>query len=118
MPKGSTVVDFAYAVHTDLGDKTVGAKVNGRHVPLRTQLNNGDMVEILKSKAQEPQPTWLNFVTTERRVRQSVAMSGTANATSWSPSAASSTEEIAERMPAKIGKKALDAAVDTAEARK
>jgi GTP diphosphokinase / guanosine-3',5'-bis(diphosphate) 3'-diphosphatase len=112
LPKGSTVVDFAYAVHTDLGDKTVGAKVNGRHVPLRTQLNNGDMVEILKSKAQEPQPTWLNFVTTGKaraairrhvrhRERDELVAIGR-----------KLYEEIAERMPGKIGKKALTAAVE------
>ena len=47
LPKGATPVDFAYAVHTDLGDRTVGAKVNGRVVPLRTMLENGDQVEIL-----------------------------------------------------------------------
>ncbi|MFD1610423.1 RelA/SpoT family protein [Sphingomonas tabacisoli] len=64
LPKGATPVDFAYAVHTDLGDQTVGAKVNGRVVPLRTPIENGDQVQILKSKAQEPQPGWLNFVTT------------------------------------------------------
>ncbi len=112
LPKGSTVVDFAYAVHTDLGDKTVGAKVNGRHVPLRTQLNNGDMVEILKSKAQEPQPTWLNFVTTGKaraairrhvrhRERDELVAIGR-----------KLYEEVAERMPGKIGKKALAAAVE------
>ncbi|HNW18373.1 MAG TPA: bifunctional (p)ppGpp synthetase/guanosine-3',5'-bis(diphosphate) 3'-pyrophosphohydrolase [Sphingorhabdus lacus] len=112
LPKGSTVVDFAYAVHTDLGDKTVGAKLNGRHVPLRTQLNNGDMVEILKSKAQEPQPTWLNFVTTGKaraairrhvrhRERDELVAIGR-----------KLYEEIAQRLPAKIGKKALTAAVD------
>ena len=64
LPKGATSVDFAYAVHTDLGDQTVGAKVNGRVVPLRTLLDNGDQVEILASKAQHPQPSWLRFVTT------------------------------------------------------
>ncbi|HEY0625285.1 MAG TPA: bifunctional (p)ppGpp synthetase/guanosine-3',5'-bis(diphosphate) 3'-pyrophosphohydrolase [Allosphingosinicella sp.] len=64
LPKGATPVDFAYAVHTDLGDQTVGAKVNGRVMPLRTPLENGDQVEILVSKAQHPQPAWLNFVVT------------------------------------------------------
>jgi RelA/SpoT family (p)ppGpp synthetase len=64
LPKGATPVDFAYAVHTDLGDQTVGAKINGRVIPLRTQIENGDQVEILRSKAQEPQPGWLNFVIT------------------------------------------------------
>ncbi|MFT3965934.1 MAG: bifunctional (p)ppGpp synthetase/guanosine-3',5'-bis(diphosphate) 3'-pyrophosphohydrolase [Sphingobium sp.] len=64
LPKGSTPVDFAYAVHTNLGNQTVGAKVNGRVVPLRTPLENGDQVEILKSDAQEPQPGWLSFAVT------------------------------------------------------
>ncbi len=56
LPKGATPVDFAYAVHTDLGDQTVGSKINGRVMPLRTPLDNGDQVEILVSKAQHPQP--------------------------------------------------------------
>ncbi|HEX8640309.1 MAG TPA: bifunctional (p)ppGpp synthetase/guanosine-3',5'-bis(diphosphate) 3'-pyrophosphohydrolase [Allosphingosinicella sp.] len=64
LPKGATPIDFAYAVHTDLGDQTVGAKINGRVMPLRTPLNNGDQVEILVSKAQHPQPTWLSYVVT------------------------------------------------------
>ncbi|MBB3983064.1 GTP pyrophosphokinase [Sphingobium fontiphilum] len=64
LPKGSTPVDFAYAVHTTLGNQTVGAKVNGRVVPLRTPLENGDQVEILKSGGQSPQPNWLTFVVT------------------------------------------------------
>ncbi|CCW17801.1 GTP pyrophosphokinase, (p)ppGpp synthetase II / Guanosine-3',5'-bis(diphosphate) 3'-pyrophosphohydrolase [Sphingobium indicum BiD32] len=64
LPKGSTPVDFAYAVHTSLGNQTVGAKVNGRVVPLRTSLENGDQVEILKSAGQEPQPGWLTFAIT------------------------------------------------------
>jgi GTP diphosphokinase / guanosine-3',5'-bis(diphosphate) 3'-diphosphatase len=64
LPKGATPIDFAYAVHTDLGDQTVGAKINGRVMPLRTPLDNGDQVEILVSKAQHPQPTWLSYVVT------------------------------------------------------
>ena len=64
LPKGATPVDFAYAVHTDLGDQTVGAKVNGRVVPLRTGLENGDQVQILRSRGQEPQPGWLGFAIT------------------------------------------------------
>ncbi|WP_294394118.1 bifunctional (p)ppGpp synthetase/guanosine-3',5'-bis(diphosphate) 3'-pyrophosphohydrolase [uncultured Sphingomonas sp.] len=64
LPKGSTPVDFAYQVHTDLGDQTVGAKINGRVVPLRTVIQNGDQVQILRSKAQEPQVAWLNFIST------------------------------------------------------
>lgn len=64
LPKGATPIDFAYAVHTDLGDQAVGAKVNGRVVPLRTEIANGDSVQILRSKAQVPQSNWLNFAIT------------------------------------------------------
>jgi GTP diphosphokinase / guanosine-3',5'-bis(diphosphate) 3'-diphosphatase len=64
LPKGATPIDFAYAVHTTLGDQAVGAKINGRVVPLRTTIENGDQVQILKSKAQEPQPWWLSIAIT------------------------------------------------------
>jgi GTP diphosphokinase / guanosine-3',5'-bis(diphosphate) 3'-diphosphatase len=64
LPRGATAVDFAYAVHTEVGDTCVGAKVNGRLVPLRTQLQNGDQVEIVRSKAQTPSPAWETFVVT------------------------------------------------------
>src|SRR5579862_4632091 len=64
LPRGSTPVDFAYAVHSEIGDTCVGAKINGRLVPLRTQLQNGDQVEIVTSKVQTPSPTWERFVVT------------------------------------------------------
>ena len=64
LSKGASPIDFAYAVHTDLGDQAVGAKINGRVVPLRTVIDNGDQVQILRSKAQEPQPGWMNFAIT------------------------------------------------------
>jgi len=64
LPRGATPVDFAYAVHTNVGDTCVGSKVNGRIAPLRTALENGDQVEIMRSSAQTPSPTWLNFVVT------------------------------------------------------
>jgi guanosine-3',5'-bis(diphosphate) 3'-pyrophosphohydrolase len=64
LPKGSTPIDFAYAVHSNIGDQAVGAKVNGRVVPLRTEIAQGDQVQILRSKAQEPQANWLNFAIT------------------------------------------------------
>ena len=64
LPRGATPVDFAYAVHSEVGDHTVGAKVNGRIVPLKTELSNGDQVEIITSRAQSPSPTWESFVVT------------------------------------------------------
>ncbi len=64
LPKGATPIDFAYAVHTDLGDQSVGAKINGRVVPLSTVIENGDQVAILNSRAQEPQPAWLDVAIT------------------------------------------------------
>jgi GTP pyrophosphokinase len=64
LPRGATPVDFAYAVHSQIGDTCVGAKINGRLLPLRTELANGDQVEIVTSKAQTPSPTWERFVVT------------------------------------------------------
>ncbi len=64
LPRGATAVDFAYAVHSEVGDTCVGAKINGRMMPLRTQLRNGDQIEVLTSKAQTPSPTWERFVVT------------------------------------------------------
>jgi GTP pyrophosphokinase len=64
LPRGATPVDFAYAVHSQIGDTCVGSKINGRIVPLRTQLSNGDQVEIITSRAQTPSPTWERFVVT------------------------------------------------------
>ena len=75
LPAGATAVDFAYAVHSEIGDKCVGAKINGRHMPLQTVLENGDQVEIITSKVQTPQPTWDRFVVTSKaraRIRRFV----------------------------------------------
>ncbi len=66
LPLGSTPLDFAYSIHTEIGDHCIGAKVNGKIVPLRHQLNSGDTVEILKSPSQTPQREWLKFVRTTR----------------------------------------------------
>ena len=64
LPRGATPIDFADAVHSQVGDTCVGSKINGRMLPLRTQLANGDQVEIITSKAQTPSPTWERFVVT------------------------------------------------------
>jgi len=77
LPQGATAVDFAYAVHSEIGDSCVGAKVNSRIVPLNKQLRNGDQVEILTSKVQTPSPTWEKFVVTGKaraRIRRFVLL--------------------------------------------
>ena len=111
LPKGSTPVDFAYAVHSDLGSFAVGAKINGRHMPLRTVLANGDVVEVIKSRNASPQLSWLGFVVTgkaraaiRRAVRQKEKQELAAIGRKL-------FEEIVERLPSKIGKKAVKDAV-------
>jgi GTP pyrophosphokinase len=64
LPRGATPVDFAYAVHSEVGDTCVGAKINGRLMPLRTQLQNGDQVEIMTARGNTPSPQWERFVVT------------------------------------------------------
>jgi GTP pyrophosphokinase len=66
MPRGATVVDFAYAIHSDVGNRAIGATVNGEQAALRTELNNGDVVEIITSPHARPNPSWLGFVKTGR----------------------------------------------------
>ncbi|MET0373777.1 MAG: bifunctional (p)ppGpp synthetase/guanosine-3',5'-bis(diphosphate) 3'-pyrophosphohydrolase, partial [Rhizorhabdus sp.] len=111
LPKGSTAVDFAYDVHTNLGNAAVGAKINGRLMPLRTRLANGDVVEIIKSGSSGPQLAWLGFVVTGKaraairravraKERQEIAAIG-----------AKLFDEIVSRLPGKIGKKATAAGV-------
>lgn len=107
LPKGATPIDFAYAVHSNLGDQAVGAKINGRVVPLRTEIANGDQVQILRSKAQEPQANWMNFAVTgkaraaiRRHIRnrereQSVALGHKLY------------EEIVQRLPVPLGPEAM-----------
>ena len=64
LPRGATAVDFAYAVHTDIGNRCVAAKINQELMPLRTELKNGDRVEIITAAHARPNPLWLNFVAT------------------------------------------------------
>ncbi len=66
LPRGATTVDFAYSVHTDIGNRCVAAKVNFELVPLRTELNNGDRVEIITAPHAHPNPAWLSFVVTSK----------------------------------------------------
>jgi RelA/SpoT family (p)ppGpp synthetase len=66
LPRGSTCVDFAYAVHTDVGNRCVAAKIDRRLMPLRTPIENGQTVEIITAKSAHPNPTWVNFVATAK----------------------------------------------------
>jgi guanosine-3',5'-bis(diphosphate) 3'-pyrophosphohydrolase len=66
LPRGATAVDFAYAIHSNIGDRTVAARINGEQVPLRTELKNGDVVEIVTAPVSTPNPAWLGFVRTGR----------------------------------------------------
>ena len=112
LPKGSTAVDFAYAVHTDLGHTAVGAKINGRHVPLRTRLNNGDVIEVIKSEGAEPQLSWLGFVITGKAraaIRRAVRAKERAEVAEIGSKL---FDEIASRLPQRIGKKAVSAATE------
>ena len=66
LPRGATPVDFAYAVHTDIGNRCVAAKIDRRLVPLKTTLNNGDTVEIVTARSARPHPNWVNYVVTAK----------------------------------------------------
>ena len=65
-PKGATMIDFAYSIHSEVGEKCMGAKVNGKMVPLRCPLKNGNIIEVITSPKQHPSKDWLNFVKTPR----------------------------------------------------
>ena len=111
LPKGATSIDLAYDVHTDLGNAAVGAKINGRHVPLRTVLNNGDVVEIIKSRTSAPQLSWLGFVVTGKAraaIRRAVRQKEREELAAIGRKL---FDEIVERLPSTIGRKAVTAAV-------
>jgi len=115
LPKGSTPVDFAYSVHSDLGNFAVGAKINGRHMPLRTVLANGDVVEIIKNRSASPQLSWLGFVVTGKAraaIRRAVRQKERAEIAAIGRQL---FDEIADRLPSKIGKKAVRDAVKRLE---
>ena len=75
LPKGATALDFAFSIHSNLGTKCVGAKVNGKNVPIKYVLNNGDQVEVLTSASQKPNQAWLKIATTSKakgKIRQAL----------------------------------------------
>jgi GTP pyrophosphokinase len=76
LPRGATLIDFAYAIHSEVGDNCTGAKINSRIVPLRNELQNGDVIEILTTPNSKPSRDWLNYATTSRarnRIRHWIA---------------------------------------------
>lgn len=111
LPKGATPVDFAYAVHTSLGDQAVGAKINGRVVPLRTVIETGDQVQILQSKAQQPQPMWMSFAVTGKAraaIRRFVRLKDRTESIALGRKI---YEEIVGRLPTRLGPEAQKAAI-------
>ena len=113
LPKGATPIDFAYAIHTRIGDSCVGAKVDGSRVPLWTKLKNGQSVTIIRAEGQRPQPTWEDMVITGRAksaIRRSLR--GEQRATQIRLG-----REIARVALERVGKKATDKALATAAKR-
>lgn len=111
LPKGATPVDFAYAVHTNVGDQAVGAKINGRVMPLRTVIETGDQVQILQSKAQQPQPLWMNFAVTGKAraaIRRFVRLKDRTESIALGRKI---YEEIIGRLPTRLGPEAQKAAM-------
>jgi RelA/SpoT family (p)ppGpp synthetase len=111
LPKGATPIDFAYAVHTDLGDQAVGAKVNGRVVSLKTVIDNGDQVQILRSKAQAPQAAWLNIATTGKALAAIRRHLRHAERDEGVKLGRKIYDDIVRRLPAPIGTDALPQAL-------
>ncbi|WP_395685756.1 RelA/SpoT family protein [Aestuariivirga sp.] len=110
LPKGATPIDFAYAVHTSVGDSCVGAKINGSHAPLVTALRNGDEVEIIRSEAQTPPAAWEGLAVTGK-ARAAIRRGTRAAARKQF---AGLGREIVEKMLAKLGKTYVEKEVVTA----
>ncbi len=113
LPRGATPIDFAYAIHTRIGNSTVGAKVDGRRVPLWTKLRNGQSVVIIRAEGQRPQASWEDMVVTGRAksaIRRSLREEQRATLVRLG-------REIARVALERVGKKATDKALDTAARR-
>jgi RelA/SpoT family (p)ppGpp synthetase len=113
LPRGATPIDFAYAIHTRIGDSCVGAKVDGRRVPLWTKLRNGQSVIIIRAEGQRPQPSWEDMVVTGRAksaIRRSLREEQRATL-------ARLGREIARVALERVGKKPTDKALETAAKR-
>ena len=113
LPRGATPIDFAYAIHTRIGDSCVGAKVDGRRVPLWTKLRNGQSVTIIRADGQRPQPSWEDMVVTGRAksaIRRSLREEQRATLVRMG-------REIARVALERVGKKPTDKALETAARR-
>lgn len=111
LPRGATPVDFAYAVHSRVGDECVGSKVNGRMVPLRTELHNGDQVEVITQKNGTPSPAWERFVVSGKarsRVRRFIRIQQRAEYVALGRSI---LEKICKQEGVDFGEKPFDAVV-------
>ncbi|GIU82444.1 MAG: bifunctional (p)ppGpp synthetase/guanosine-3',5'-bis(diphosphate) 3'-pyrophosphohydrolase [Acidobacteria bacterium] len=105
LPRGATAIDFAYAIHSEIGDTCIGAKINGRMVPIRTEIQNGDVVEIITSPTAHPSSDWLNYVKTAKarnRIRHWVAAQQRAEAIEIGRKMLSSEIEKFDLSPKKI----------------
>jgi RelA/SpoT family (p)ppGpp synthetase len=111
LPKGATPIDFAYAVHTDLGDQAVGAKINGRVVPLSTMIENGDQVQVLRSKAQVPQAAWLAVAITGKALAAIRRHLRQTEREQTETLGRKLYDDIVQRLPAPLGTGALDEAL-------
>lgn len=110
LPRGATPIDFAYAVHTSIGDSCVGCRINGRHAPLVTQLDNGDEVEIIRSEAQVPPAAWEGLAVTGK-ARAAIRR---ATRLATRRQYAGLGKEIVERLLEKVGKSFVKADVASA----
>jgi len=110
LPRGATPIDFAYAVHTSIGDSCVGCRINGRHAPLVTQLDNGDEVEIIRSEAQVPPAAWEGLAVTGK-ARAAIRR---ATRLATRRQYAGLGKEIVERLLEKVGKSFVKADVAAA----
>ena len=110
LPRGATPIDFAYAIHTRIGNSCVGAKIDGMRVPLWTRVKNGQSIEIIRAQGQTPQPTWLDIATTGKAksaIRRSLREEDRARFVKLG-------RELARSAFAQVGKRATDKALRTA----
>jgi GTP diphosphokinase / guanosine-3',5'-bis(diphosphate) 3'-diphosphatase len=113
LPQGATPVDFAYAVHSEVGDTCIGAKVNGRLVPLRTRLRHGDQVEVITSKGASPSPAWERFVVTGKARSRIRRFLRTRQRNDYIAHGRELLQRAAQRERVTLGEKRLESVLET-----